>query len=74
MFFSLDGIDGTGKSTQVKLLADALRGRGFTVTTCVDPGGTELGGVGPVAEGLWAWVVGMGLLIGCAVWVGAKSS
>lgn len=43
MFFSLDGIDGTGKSTQVKLLADALRGRGFTVTTCVDPGGTELG-------------------------------
>lgn len=38
------------------------------------PGGTELGGVGPVAEGLWAWVVGMGLLIGCAVWVGAKSS
>ncbi len=43
MFFSLDGIDGTGKSTQVKLLAEALRGRGLTVTTCVDPGGTELG-------------------------------
>ena len=43
MFFSLDGIDGTGKSTQVRLLAEALRGRGFTVTTCVDPGGTELG-------------------------------
>ena len=38
------------------------------------PGGAELGGVGPVAEGLWAWVVGMGLLISCAVWVGAKSS
>ena len=43
MFFSLDGIDGTGKSTQVRLLAEALRGRGLTVTTCVDPGGTELG-------------------------------
>jgi len=43
MFFSLDGIDGTGKSTQVRLLAETLRGRGFTVTTCVDPGGTELG-------------------------------
>ena len=43
MFFSLDGIDGTGKSTQVRLLADTLRGRGFKVTTCTDPGGTELG-------------------------------
>lgn len=37
-------------------------------------GGAELGGVGPVSEGLWAWVVGMGLLIGCAVWIGAKAS
>jgi len=27
-----------------------------------------------VSEGLWAWVVGMGLLIGAAVWIGAKSS
>lgn len=38
------------------------------------PGGTDLGAVGPVSEGLWAWVVGMGLLIGCAVWIGAKAS
>ncbi|WP_024288042.1 c-type cytochrome [Cellulomonas sp. KRMCY2] len=38
------------------------------------PGGTDLGSVGPVAEGLWVWVVGMGLLIACAVWIGAKSS
>src|SRR5665648_373297 len=38
------------------------------------PGGADLGGVGPVSEGLWAWVVGMGLLVGCAVWIGAKSS
>ncbi len=43
MFLSLDGIDGTGKSTQVKLLAESLRGRGLKVTTCADPGGTELG-------------------------------
>ena len=43
MFFSLDGIDGTGKSTQVQLLAETLRGRGYGVTTCADPGGTELG-------------------------------
>jgi ubiquinol-cytochrome c reductase cytochrome c subunit len=38
------------------------------------PGGADLGGVGPVSEGLWVWVVGMGLLIGCAVWIGAKAS
>jgi ubiquinol-cytochrome c reductase cytochrome c subunit len=37
-------------------------------------GGAALGGLGPVAEGLWAWIVGMGLLIGAAVWIGAKSS
>lgn len=42
-FLSLDGIDGTGKSTQLQLLADRLRSLGRTVTTCTDPGGTELG-------------------------------
>jgi ubiquinol-cytochrome c reductase cytochrome c subunit len=39
-----------------------------------DPGGLTLGSLGPVSEGLWAWIVGMGLLIGAAVWIGAKSS
>jgi dTMP kinase len=43
-FLSLDGLDGTGKSTQCRLLADWLRGHGHAVTTCVDPGGTPLGG------------------------------
>ncbi|MBO3084164.1 cytochrome bc1 complex diheme cytochrome c subunit [Cellulomonas fengjieae] len=38
------------------------------------PGGLDLGSLGPVSEGLWAWVVGMGLLISAAVWIGAKSS
>lgn len=38
------------------------------------PGGLDLGAIGPVGEGLWIFVVGMGLLIGCAVWIGAKSS
>ena len=37
-------------------------------------GGTDLGSVGPVAEGLWVWVAGMGLLIALSVWIGAKSS
>jgi dTMP kinase len=43
LFLSLDGIDGTGKSTQVRLLADWLRTRGRDVVTCVDPGGTPIG-------------------------------
>ncbi len=42
-FLSLDGIDGTGKSTQCRLLAEWLRGLGHRVVACVDPGGTPLG-------------------------------
>ena len=42
-FLSLDGVDGAGKSTQCRLLAEWLRGRGFTVIECADPGGTEVG-------------------------------
>lgn len=43
VFLSLDGIDGTGKSTQARLLVEWLRRRGHDVVTCVDPGGTPLG-------------------------------
>ena len=38
------------------------------------PGGLSLGSLGPVSEGLVAWLVGIGGLIGCAVWLGAKAS
>jgi ubiquinol-cytochrome c reductase cytochrome c subunit len=38
------------------------------------PGGADLGSLGPVSEGVWAWVIGLGLLIGAAVWIGARSS
>lgn len=37
-------------------------------------GGADLGFVGPVSEAVWIWIIGMGLLIGAAVWIGAKSS
>lgn len=43
LFLSLDGLDGTGKSTQHRLLVEWLRGRGRDVVACVDPGGTPLG-------------------------------
>jgi ubiquinol-cytochrome c reductase cytochrome c subunit len=37
-------------------------------------GGMALGSLGPVSEGLFAWVFGLGLLVGCAVWLGSKSA
>jgi dTMP kinase len=42
-FFSIDGGDGTGKSTQAALLAEWLSDRGHEVLTCRDPGSTPLG-------------------------------
>jgi dTMP kinase len=43
LFIAFEGGDGAGKSTQVRLLADELRGRGRTVTVTRQPGGTDLG-------------------------------
>ena len=40
LFLSLEGIDGSGKSTQARLLADALRARGHVVTLTREPGGS----------------------------------
>ncbi len=43
MFFSFDGIDGAGKSTQIKLFCEWLGERGERVVACRDPGSTPLG-------------------------------
>lgn len=43
MFLSLDGGDGTGKSTQCRLLAQWLAAQGHEVVVCRDPGSTPLG-------------------------------
>ena len=45
-----------------------------TVHAAPSPGGLGLGSIGPVSEGLVGWIVGLGLLIGCAVWLGAKAA
>jgi dTMP kinase len=42
-FISFEGIDGAGKSTQVKLLHDYLVGRGIPTLMTHEPGGTTLG-------------------------------
>ncbi len=43
MFFSLDGGDGAGKTTQLPSFCDWLRSRGLDVAVCRDPGSTRLG-------------------------------
>lgn len=42
-FITFEGIDGSGKSTQLRMLASELRLSGFDILNTCEPGGTPLG-------------------------------
>ena len=42
-FITLEGLDGSGKTTQLKMLVQALKERGANVVSTCEPGGTMLG-------------------------------
>ena len=38
------------------------------------PGGFDLGNLGPVAEGLFIWIFGLGAVVGVTIWIAAKAN
>ena len=46
----------------------------FEFTAIGADGGAGLASEGTVTEGLFAWVFGLGILVGCAVWLGSKAA
>lgn len=44
LFLTFEGLDGCGKTTQMRMLAERLRASGETVIETAEPGGTEIGG------------------------------
>jgi ubiquinol-cytochrome c reductase cytochrome c subunit len=45
-----------------------------TVDEQENVGGMALGNLGPVSEGLFVWIFGLGIMIGFAVWLGKKAA
>jgi dTMP kinase len=43
LFITFEGTDGSGKSTQLRILVERLRAEGYTVTENQEPGGTPVG-------------------------------
>jgi ubiquinol-cytochrome c reductase cytochrome c subunit len=64
--FNDQNLSPTDKNDIISYLHDLDRNK--------NPGGLNLGNLGPVSEGMFVWIFGLGLLIGAAVWLGAKAA
>ena len=42
LFITFEGVEGCGKTTQICLLKDSLKQRGYSVITTREPGGTQI--------------------------------
>lgn len=61
---------GTMSDEDVRQVIAYLR----TVEEAPNYGGNNLGGTGPVGEGLFIWTIGLGALVGFAMWIAAKGA
>ena len=64
--FNDDNISPEGKNAIVAYL--------HAVDKQKNVGGMNLGNLGPVSEGLFVWIFGLGTMIGFAVWLGRKAA
>jgi ubiquinol-cytochrome c reductase cytochrome c subunit len=64
--FSDDNISPDAKNDIVAYL--------HTVDKQENVGGMALGNLGPVSEGLFVWIFGLGIMVGFAVWLGKKAA
>jgi ubiquinol-cytochrome c reductase cytochrome c subunit len=64
--FNDKNLSPTDKNDIVSYLHDLDRNK--------NPGGLSLGNLGPVSEGMFVWIFGLGLTIGAAVWLGSKAA
>ena len=64
--FNDTNLDSTAKRDIIAFLKSVEEGG--------NPGGLSLGRLGPVTEGMFAWIFGLGLLVGIAVWLGKKAA
>jgi ubiquinol-cytochrome c reductase cytochrome c subunit len=45
-----------------------------TIESQGSPGGNDLGSLGPVSEGLFVWVAGLGVIIAFTIWLTSRTS